>query len=202
MHANRKNNAFRLGTIGIAIFVCCCLFMHFVQPELSPVDDAVSYYMNGSFGWVLGFGLICLGVGSLIIAYGLGVTENRMGFLLLVIWGVGVIVGGVFPPDPRGQWSKPPSVSGMIHGGAAMVAFLVFPFAAWLLSKRLGRFAKAFALMSGACLIAFIACLAPVFTHHAPHMLGLMERILLLVYVSWLLTACFKVRNGQIFKIN
>ena len=39
--------------------------MHWIQPDLSPLDDAVSYYMNGPFGWILSLGLVSVGLASL-----------------------------------------------------------------------------------------------------------------------------------------
>lgn len=52
--------------------------MHLVQPDLSPADDAVSYYMNGRFGWVLGLGLIALGARSLALLGALRPSMARL----------------------------------------------------------------------------------------------------------------------------
>src|SRR5262245_52131379 len=43
----------KAGMGAVVFFVICCVFMHFIQPDLSPVHAAVSYYMNGRLGWVL-----------------------------------------------------------------------------------------------------------------------------------------------------
>jgi hypothetical protein len=87
-----------------------------------------------------------------------------------------------------GHWDEPPSLSGLIHGGAAMVAFLAFPIAALLLSGRLGRFSGS-SLMHGVLtgtaaaslttLLIFFGCLAPVFSNRPPFLLGLVERVLI-----------------------
>jgi hypothetical protein len=67
----------------------------------------------------------------------------------------------------------------MIHSGVAIPAFLGFPVAALLLaaevsgSPRRKRWLRGFAIASLASLLIFTACLAPVFSHHAPHYLGL-----------------------------
>jgi hypothetical membrane protein len=192
-----------IGLGGVFCFACAVILMHVIQPELSPIDDAVSYYMNGPFGWILGVGLILLGLSSLAVLWALrkrvNPTEARLGSWCLGVWGVGAIIGGIFPPDPRGHWVEPPSVSGMIHANVAMIACLAFPIAALLLSGTIGRqthetrtlkpLLKVFAIASGLMLLVFFVCLAPVFSHHAPHALGLAERVLLVAYVGWLGTA-------------
>jgi hypothetical protein len=175
------------------------ILMHVIQPDLSPIDDAVSYYMNGRFGSILGVGLVALGVGSLSLLWALrrllSSAEARSGSWCLAIWGAGATIGGIFPPDPRGHWGGPPSVSGMIHANFAMLAFLAFPVAAMLLSaaiaevsgsRRVKPLLRGFALASGVTLLIFVICLAPVFSHHAPHYLGIAERVLLAAYIAWL----------------
>jgi hypothetical protein len=105
---------------------------------------------------------------------------------LLAIWGAGAILGGVFPPDPRDHWNEPPSTSGTIHSGAAMIAFLAFPPAALLLSRT--RTQRILAICSALTLLVFFVCLSPVFRHQAPLALGLVERVLLGFYLAWLAT--------------
>lgn len=196
------------GIAGVALFVASTLFMHLVQPDLSVLNDAVSYYMNGPFGWVLGFGLIALGGGSLALWLALRGTEPKpvAGRLALVLWAIGTIVGGTFPPDPRGSWDKTPSISGMIHANVAMVAFLALPVAALLLSKRIGsmsgshtlqRFLTVLGLASVIMLAVFFISLAPVFSNRPPHLLGLSERVLLVTYAAWLTAAALVIRRGQ-----
>jgi hypothetical membrane protein len=185
---------------GVATFVVATLALHVVQPGLSPRDEAVSYYVHGRFGWLLTTGLIALGLGSLTLALGLARTLGgrwgRVGRWLLVVWGVGVLLGGVCPADPAGHWSGPPSVSGMIHGGAAMVAFLALPLAALCLAiafRQDGRWrAEAggllgLAVIAGISLVLFMASLVPVFVRPGPPiLLGVSERVLLAVYATWL----------------
>ena len=194
----------RAGVAGVGLFAASVVFMHAAQPELSPVDMAVSYYMNGRLGGVLGLGLVSLGTGSLGIAVALRalLAHRGAGIWLLVVWGLGCIIGGVFPPDPPGHWNEPPSVSGMIHANVAMVAFVAFPAAAWLLSRRAGTFAggsaavrplQPLAILCAVALIVFFVCLAPVFANRPPYALGLVERVLIVVYAGWLVAAAVSV---------
>ncbi|MBI4906644.1 MAG: DUF998 domain-containing protein [Acidobacteria bacterium] len=189
-----------LSVAGTASFGASVAAMQIIQPELSTVDDAVSYYMNGRLGWILGAGLVMIGIGSLALMRAIQMTFGsalgRWGVWCLAAWGIGAAIGGLFPPDPRGHWREPSSVSGMIHANVAMVAFLAFPIAAVLLSRVMGSGAlRWLAYGSGLSLLAFFVCLAPVFLHRAPHYLGLAERVVLAVYMAWLVLAALVVRR-------
>jgi hypothetical protein len=101
----------------------------------------------------------------------------------------------MFPADPPGNWDKPPTVAGAIHGIAAIVALTAFPPAAVLISRsvRSSRVSgmdcllTALAVASVASFIAFLGSLLPVFLRPGPPvLLGLTERILLAVCAAWL----------------
>jgi len=202
----------RVTVAGAGLFVASVGLMHAVQPELSPVDMAVSYYMTGRLGWALGAGLILLGIASLSLALGLRhcltPAGAGAGLWLFVVWAIGVIICGLFPPDPPGHWDEPPSAPGMIHGVAALIALLAFAPAAWLLSWRLAglphqrldaRILESLAILCALCLLAFFVCLMPVFANRAPYALGFVERVLLALNVGWLvITAVSIPRSSQI----
>lgn len=199
------------GFAGVCWFAVSVALMHGIQPDLSPTDDAVSYYMNGPLGWILGLGLVGLGLGSLCLVVAIrrmsGAARSRFGWWCLAAWGVGATIGGVFPPDPRGHWGEPPSIPGMIHANVAMIAFLAFPLAAIRLSSSLGQasgsrgiraWLRGLALGSAATLVVFFVCLAPVFSGRAPYALGLVERVLLAAYIAWLGTASLGMRRAAL----
>jgi hypothetical protein len=176
------------------------LVLHLLQPERSPLNEAVSFYVHGAHGWLLTVGLVAWSLGSVALLAGLarifGAWIGSSGFWGLVVWSLGTLLGGVFPADPPGHWDQPPSVAGLIHGNAALVAFVSFPIAALVLARRLRHHPQwhrvagtlsALALAALISLAAFIASLVPVFISPGPpKLLGLTERILLAVYVAWL----------------
>jgi hypothetical protein len=94
----------------------------------------------------------------------------------------------------------------MIHGGAAMVAFLSFPVAALLLSRRMAavnqiprtRFLVPLAVACAAALMVFFVCLTPVFSNRPPYLLGLVERILLGLYAAWLIAVSASVASATV----
>ena len=130
-----------VGLFGVGVFVLATSALHFSQPRLDPMREAVSYYVHGRSGWALTVGLVALAVGSaaLTIDVARGLRGGRAGVACLALWSVGVFLGGVFPADPPGNWSRPPSAAGAVHGIAAMVALAVLPVAALLLSRAFRR---------------------------------------------------------------
>jgi hypothetical protein len=192
---------------GTALFVAGALLMHVMQPQFNPADVAVSYYLNGAYGWILGATLVAWGLGSLALAWAIQRTDGAsFGLWMLAAWGAGAVVGGLFAPDPFGQWSQPPSISGMAHMSAAMVAFLAFPLAALSLSARIARITEDAALGSSLrwlargtaiTLVVFFACLSPAFAGRSPVLLGLAERVLLAFHVVWLTGAALGLRAAS-----
>lgn len=185
---------------GSACFVVTQIVLHFLQPELNPLDEAMSYYVHGRWGWLLTVGLLGLGIGSLALVIALAgepaAPVSRAGWWCLAIWSVGVLLGAAFAADRPGRWSESPSMSGSVHGLAAMVALLTFPVAAFLLSRGFrsdsrwiewSPILQFLAVASGASLLIFFLSLAPVFIRPGPPiLLGLTERFLFVVYLTWL----------------
>jgi hypothetical protein len=185
---------------GIGCFTVAILALHWLQPGLDPLDEAVSYYVHGAQGWLPTVGLIGLGLGSLALTAGLAQSVDgpgaRVGCWCLAVWSLGALLGGIFPTDPPGNWSKPPSTAGLIHGNAALLAFVALPVAAILLERALRHdprwrravgILRALAIAAATSLIAFLTSLSTVFLSPGPPtLLGLTERILLTVYAAWL----------------
>jgi len=164
------------GLGGVGSLVVAVLLLHWLQPDLAPLDEAMSYYVHGAQGWLLTAGLLGLGLGSVALTAGLATAAagpgSRVGRWFLALWSVGVLLAGIFPADPPGNWDKPLSRAGMIHGNAALVAFVALPVAALCLARSFRRDPQwrpcagvllALALAAAVSLLAFMASLAPVF---------------------------------------
>jgi hypothetical protein len=186
------------GLLGVGVFVVAVAVLHGLEPRLDPVREAVSYYVHGRCGWVLTAGLVALGAGSAALTIGVarGLRRGAASVACLAAWSAGVLLGGIFPADPPGNWDRPPSTAGAIHGIAAMVALAVLPVAAILVaraSRRDPRWHRSsaalvvLAAVTAACYVAFMASLAPVFVRPGPPvLLGLTERALLAAGTAWL----------------
>jgi hypothetical membrane protein len=188
------------GVAGVGVFVASVAVLHFLQPELSPWDVAISDYVHGAYGWLLTLGLVAVGVGSLLLVVGLarGVHGRwaSAGRLLVLLWALGQLLAGIFPTDSTRHWSEPPSFSGIVHGNAALLAFLALPAGALILLRSFrddprwqasARGLLALAVASLITLVLFGASLAPALVRHGlPVLLGLTERLMLAVYAAWL----------------
>jgi hypothetical protein len=95
---------------GVAVFGLTVVALHVLQPGLDPLEEAVSYYVHGSFGWLLTVGLLALGIGSLGIAFGLRKIAGRgggAGKWLVGIWGLACSWAGCSAQIQRATGTSP-----------------------------------------------------------------------------------------------
>jgi hypothetical protein len=227
METKQRRQAYSLSTgwlayaclSGNGCFVVAVLALHLIQPELSPLNYAVSYYVRGSQGWLFTAGLLSWGIGSAALFLGLAQSIRihgsvlghirgriRAGLSALALWSAGVLATGLFSADPPDQWDKPPSATALIHENAARVSFIALPIAALLLSHGLRRAPEwrrtasvlySFAVMIMISLIVFFASLLPLSDSLRPPILfGLTERILIAAYAAWLCAAAIGLRRS------
>ncbi|MFY1672483.1 DUF998 domain-containing protein [Plantactinospora sp. WMMB334] len=185
-----------------------------VNPGWSPVERMVSYYVHAPrAGWLIPAGALVLAAAStgLLRLAAPRTRGGRTGLWLLGVWCAGLLAGGLFPTDPYGQWDRPPSVAGAVHGVAALTAFAVLPVAAVLLTRvwrrdiRRRPFA---AVLTGAAALTVLAFLGfvviggdvmaggPSLTVGGyESVAGLAERVLLWSYALWLGTAAIGLRH-------
>jgi hypothetical protein len=188
---------------GNGFFVVAVMVLHLLQPERSPLNEAVSFYVHGAQGWLFTAGLLAWGGGSAALLLGLARTvrirAGNSGLLGLAVWSAGVFTSGLFSADPPIQMYNSPSAVGLIHENAARVSFIALPIAALLLSHGLRRAPQwrrtagvlyLFAVMIVVSLIVFFASLLPISDSLRPPILfGITERLLLAAYAAWLCAA-------------
>jgi Protein of unknown function (DUF998) len=194
---------------GNGLFAVAVLTLHLLQPELPPLDYAVSYYAHGAQGWLFTAGLLAWGIGSAALFLGLARTiRAAAGLSALAVWSAGVLVSGLFGADPPHQWDKPLSPTAMIHENAARLSFIALPVAALLLSRGLGRAPEwrrtagvlyLFAGLILVSLIVFFVSLLPLSDSlRPPIMFGLTERVLLAAYAAWLCAAAIGLLRSPV----
>jgi hypothetical protein len=189
--------------LGVGTFAVSVILLHLLQPELDPWREAVSYYVHGRGGWLLSAGSAALWAACRLTPEH---KIERTALGLLATWTVGVGLGGVFAADPPGQWDRPPSAAGAIHGLAAMAAFTAIPIAAWLVSRQLrnslspgrGKLLRGLAAGVAISYVVFMASLAPVFvTSGPPWLMGFTERVLLVGVCAWLAAAALALSRRR-----
>lgn len=196
-----SNNPFVFATrIGLTLFTVFIVLLHILQPEVTFLYDAMSYYVHGSGGWLLPASLTALGLGSLTLSLELirrmRGTLGYAGITCLALWGISLLVAAVFPTDPMGSWDQPPSTSGMIHFAAAIVSFIFLVIAALLLTRKLGKdprwspVKKSIVWLAGLTAVSFILLMVSIFSifasSGAPLYFGLTERLFIFIGSGWI----------------
>lgn len=123
---------------------------------------AFSFLLLGPGGWVQRINFLLTGALFLAAAVGLRRGCGRTAGVLSALLGLGLIVGGCFPPDPyrgypRGSVEGPMSTSGALHAvgftlGMVSWAALLVVLARWF--ARRGR--RGAAAVSGLCAVALL----------------------------------------------
>jgi hypothetical protein len=138
------NKLLYAGAAGPLLFIVVFLIEGFTRPGYSQWRHYVSQLATGPGGWiqVINF-LVC---GSLVIVFALGLrlaTRSLAAPILLTLFGIALLVAGVFSTDPAlGYPPDAPDVHtahGMIHGLAGLVAFSTLPAAAFVMAAWFAR---------------------------------------------------------------
>lgn len=197
---------------GLAGYLVAAGAADLANPDWSPVEFMVSHYVHATAGWLITVALLSLAAASALLLWLAAgrTTGGRLGLWLLGVWTAGVLLGGVFPTDPYGQWDQPPTPAGMVHGTAGLLAVVVLPAAAVVLTRTWRRDPRwqpvARALTWTAALtvttvagliVAFVDVLGGPSVSAGPweSLVGLAERLTLWSYVAWLATAALGLRH-------
>jgi hypothetical membrane protein len=132
------------GIIGPLLFIVVFLVEGLTRPGYSAWRHYVSQLATGPGGWVqvVNF-LMC---GTLVVAFAVGLrlaTRSVAAPILLGLFGIGLIVAGVFSTDPA--LGYPPGVPvvhtthGMIHGLAGLASFSLLPAATFVMAAWFAR---------------------------------------------------------------
>src|SRR5215204_5537884 len=108
--------------------------LHVVSPEVDPVARPVSEYALTDFGWLATLRTLAQGIGPIALAVAL--RSERAGALLLLVVGLLKLAMPLFPVDALGT---PATSAGLIHNLLGNITFFLFPVAALLLFRALGR---------------------------------------------------------------
>ena len=145
--------------VGLGSFALVVGTLHLLSSDLNPQPRFISEYANGPYQTLLSVGFWALGLGSLLLTAVLWRMASgagwEIGVSLLGLWGVAVVLDGVFPIDPG---AEPVTPAGKIHLAAAMTAFLASLVAALVLSGRF-RTMPAWATLSQPALLGALLML-------------------------------------------
>lgn len=196
-----------VGLIGVLVFWAGQAALHVLRGDLSVVDDYVSDYANGPWGWLFTVATLVHGVGNLAIAAGLGyaLRRNRVaraGALLFGLAALGLFVAAIFPTDPAGA---PQTLTGLVHRVTAMGSFAVELVALALLGLAFSAdagwrsYLRLSLALTAVAALALAWLLLAIVVDRAP---GLPERAALLTFTVWEFTTAALLayprgRSGQ-----
>jgi hypothetical protein len=180
--------SFVLTTVSLLAFIA----LHFLSPEFNPGWQMVSEYALGSYGWVLTFMFLSMGLSCLSLFWSikgeLKSLGGRVGLGLLLIACLGLVMAAVF------------DVSHSLHGVSALLGIPGLVLAAivislslvcndkWAKAKTLLLVAGVLPLISLVAMIGTIAVTLPAAGTFGPDVpVGWSNRLLMLAYYGWLL---------------
>ena len=187
-----------IAIVGITYFLIAVVALHFLRPEYDPVSRFVSEYAVGPYGFLMTSAFFGLSLGSLALVIGLyqGVPRSGrswIGLVLLGIWGVAILIAGIFPTALKGA---PETTSDNIHALASLVSFLSLIPATILLSRRFKQdekwrpFHRLALILSLVVLATFIG----LFLTFETEFVGLSQRIFIVTFLIWLLLTAARLR--------
>jgi len=187
--------------VGISYFVVVIIALHFLRPDLNPIQRPTSEYAVGPYGWLMNSAFFSMSVAcwALIIGLSQGVSQparSRIGLGLMGLWGVAVLIAMFFPIDPDGA---PQTLSGTIHRINGPMAFLSLTAGAILVSRRFTHDEQwrpvhgSSLILSLVMLTSFIATPLSIATESG--LAGLCQRICLATFVTWFVLTAARLRS-------
>jgi hypothetical protein len=120
-----------IGLVGTALAVVLVGSLHVLYAgDVDPVRRTISEYALRDLGWMFDTGVLGLAAGSVAVLVALVraglVRWPSFAAVGMIIWAAGM---GAVVAFEKTNWSVGPSVGGMIHRYASLVAFLALPIA-------------------------------------------------------------------------
>lgn len=228
--ANRspKVQPVNLALFGFGYFVIAVVALYFLNPDYTLLRSFTGNYDLGSYEFLIASTFFSLGLGSLALVIGLyqGMTppvRSWVGLLLVGIWGVGMLMAGIFPANERGgslpkmtivliagifpvkTQAYPDTIYSFVHIFALIGSVFSLSLAAILLSRRLKQDKEwhslyrlssilAWLMIAGSILFIFVLSFPALLGHS-----GLSSPILFIVIstvigVVWLFLMAIRLR--------
>ena len=184
------NSSSRIQPASVAIiafvyFLIVVTALYFLNPSYNLSISFTGNYDLGSYEFLIASTFFSLGLGSLALGFGLyqGMTQSARsgtGLLLLSIWGVGMLMAGIFPANEGGSTvphmttvliaglfpveveSYPETTFSFIHIFALLLSFLILTLATILLSRRFKQDDKWRPIHPTALILAVVMCVASI----------------------------------------
>jgi hypothetical membrane protein len=188
-----------LAIVGIADFLLNVAALHFLRPDVNLVLEPISNYAVGPFGFLLTAADIGYGLAALALTLGLYLSiappgRSYVGLFLLALYGVSVLLAGIFPIDVGGE----ATTFGIIHNIVGNIAFFGFPIAVILLSLGMGKDERWRSFRRPALALSLVVVLTVILTIGGSNLgigFGVTQRIANVAALVWMLAVALRLRS-------
>jgi len=188
-----------LAIVGIVDFLLNVAVLHFLRPDVNPVVEPMSNYAVGPYGFLLTAADIGLGLAALALTFGLYLSiappgRSYVGLFLLGLYGVSVLVAGIFPIDVGGE----ATTFGIIHNIVGNISFFGFPIAVILLSLGMGKGERWRSFRRPALALSLVVVLTAILTIVGSNLgigFGVTQRIFNVAALVWMLAVVLHLRS-------
>jgi len=188
-----------LAIVGIVDFLLNVAALHFVRPDVNPMLEPMSNYAVGPYGSLftaadIGSGLAAL---ALILGLYLGIAprgRSYVGLFLLGLYGVSVLLAGIFPIDVGGETTT----FGIIHNIVGNISFFGFPIGVILLSLGMGKDERWRSFRRTALAVSVLVVLTVILTMVGFNIgigFGLTQRLANVTALAWMLLVALHLRS-------
>jgi hypothetical protein len=197
---------------GAIVFLVVLGLLHLLRTDLQPTWHVISEYANGPHGWLmaLAFSALAVSCASTVLAMWPYVDGwgGRIGLGLVMLAAIGLSMAALFPADVVQDPMPPMSWTGTMHAVASMlgnptlmIGMVVLAFALPGLTPWQGSGAAllSFAVLSWICFVGMMVGLfvfLPQGTGGPAALVGLGNRLLVVAYAAWLITANWPLLRG------
>jgi hypothetical membrane protein len=180
-----------IGVITAVVFLVVLFIEGALRPDYNPSYHTGSELTLGERGWVQIANFIQMGVG--MFAFALGVNralDDAVGAILVAAFALGLIVAGIFRPDPLRNY--PPHAAGevtwrgQLHNASGPLMFLALFAACLILAGSLESPWRIYTVITAVVGLVLTAWTAVSFQRDAANT-GLVQRTLILVYWAWVI---------------
>jgi hypothetical membrane protein len=188
-----------LAIVGIVDVLLNVAVLHFLRPDVNPVLEPMSNYAVGPYGFLFTAADIGLGLAALALTFGLYLSiappgRSYVGLFLLGLYGVSVLLAGMFPIDIGGE----ATTFGIIHNIVGNISFFGFPIAVILLSLGMGKDERWRSFRRRALALSLLVVLTVILTIVGSNFgigFGVTQRIANVAALEWMLAVALHLRS-------
>lgn len=192
-------------TVGaMALFGIIDVAMNFLRTDLDPAVNAQTRYALGEWGFLMIFGFLAMGLGSMSVVLGVNrrigaSTAARLGLAMLAAWSVCIVAGAGVRLDPLGVF---PANGTTLHTALTVVGFVCASVGITALTvafRRDGRWVQIYglaALLAAVTVTAFGLMVASSFVEGPGEIFPLSQRVVILGIALWLGVVGGELRRG------